>query len=141
MRYNNLVYLNGRVTRPYEAKYSKNRNVYVDFVLAVSKGARREDGQSDADFFRIRAMGKVAETLLQYGAEKGRIAVWGHLEMTSAEVNGELRFYTNLIADNIFIADLAERETDSAQAMPYNIPGVDIYKTYRPGKRDDSPFN
>jgi len=97
----NAVNLVGRISQDLELRYTKNHNAFVNFNLAV-KRPYKEDGEQDADFFRITAWGKLAENLVQYMNKGGMIAVTGYLKTSSYEdKNGTKHYAVDVIADKI----------------------------------------
>ena len=82
----NDVSLVGRLTANPELKRSSNGTPYVKFSIAINRVLSKEsrerleaENKSTADFPRISAFGKLAETVCQYLGKGALIGVTGYL--------------------------------------------------------------
>lgn len=65
----------GRITKDLEVRHvGADDTSILNFTLAVNRKFKR-DGQPDADFFNMVAIGKVAEIIAQYCEKGSQIAV------------------------------------------------------------------
>ena len=108
----NNVQLMGRLTRDAELKYLTNNNAVARFTLAVDKNLSKEKrqemeakGQQTADFIQCQAWGKMAESLVKYSGKGLRVLVNGRIQTGSYEKDGERRYTTDVIANNIEYLD------------------------------------
>lgn len=96
----NNVILIGRITAKPELQYTPNSQMAVTkFTIAVDRPSK--DGEKKADFIRVTAFGRRAETICRY-MDKGRqIAVQGKLQTGShKDRDGKTVYTTDVIIDN-----------------------------------------
>lgn len=107
----NQVILIGRTTKQPELKYIPSTgNAVTTFSLAVNRDFKDKDGNRQADFFNIVVFGKSAEYVANY-LGKGKIcAVRGRLQNESWEKNGEKKYATKIIADQVEILEWEKKE-------------------------------
>ena len=114
----NKVLLMGRLTRDPEVRYTANNNTLVcSFSLAVGRNFKRE-GQPDADFINIVAWGKTGEFSSKYFKKGLQVAVVGRLQNRSYEdSNGQKKYITEVIAEEVYFADSNNRQTADASIL------------------------
>lgn len=105
----NCVQLIGRLTRDPETRYSGETAV-CHFTLAVNR-QRSRDGEQQADFIRIVAFGKQAETVERYLSKGRQVAVNGRIQTGSyKDKDGRTVYTTDVIANNVeFLGGKSER--------------------------------
>ena len=108
----------GRLTRTPEIKYAGSKNTcFANFGLAVRKKYHAE-GEAEADFFEVRAMGKTAEFVEKYLNKGMKIEVHGRLEQnTWTTKEGEKRSSVRIMADDIEFAE-SKASSESYSATP-----------------------
>ncbi len=99
----NKVVLIGRLVRDPELRYTQNEGVPVaNFTIAVDRPFSNQKGEKEADFIRIVAWKKQAETCSSYLSKGSLIAVEGRLQIRSYEDReGIKRFASEIIARNV----------------------------------------
>lgn len=107
----NRVVLIGRLTRDPELRTTTTGKNVVEFSIAVNKRIKPQDGQPDADFFRVKAWGQTADYVNNY-INKGRlVAVDGRLETRKwTDQNGANRETIEVVADNVNALDRPREE-------------------------------
>lgn len=97
----------GRLTRDPEVTYSSEKEMTIArFTLAVDRGNRKEEGETNADFFRCVAFGNRAQFVEQYLHSGLRIAVNGKLRNENyTNKEGAKVYSVSLLTDNIEFAD------------------------------------
>lgn len=103
----------GRLTKDPNVRYAGSKNTcFADFSIAVRKKFKRE-GESDADFFEVTAMGKIAEFCEKYLKKGVKIEIHGHLvqNIWTAQ-DGTKKSTVKIQADEI---EFAESKASSAQ--------------------------
>lgn len=96
----NCVQLIGRLTKDPETRYSGETAV-CHFTLAVNR-QRGRDGEQQADFIRIVAFGKQAETVERYLSKGRQVAVNGRIQTGSyKDKEGRTVYTTDVIANNV----------------------------------------
>lgn len=108
----NKVILMGRLTKDPEAKYTQNGTVYTRFTLAVN---RRFAKEPTADFIPIITWGKVAEVCGNNLVKGSQILIEGRIQINSYDKNGEKRYTTEIIGDNV---EFLGSKPKSAPATP-----------------------
>ena len=80
------------------------------FILAVDREVKRE-GQPTADFIPVVTFGKLAVAVGDYLEKGQRASVRGRLQIRSYEKDGERRYMTEVIAQNVeFLSDRKREE-------------------------------
>lgn len=132
----NNVVLIGRIVKKPEIRYSPNtQEAVTSFTIAVD---RYKEG---ADFIKVTAYGKRAESICRY-MDKGRqIAIQGRIRTGSyKDRDGKTVYTTEVIIDNDeFLGGRSEAETTPASA-PAGVPDIDYDETAFVSANDDIPF-
>lgn len=90
----NKVVLIGRITAKPEISYTQSNMAVTKFTIAVDRG--KDKG---ADFIRVTAFDRQAETIARY-MDKGRmIAVEGRIQTGSYKKDGKTVYTTDVIID------------------------------------------
>lgn len=129
----NNVVLIGRIVKKPELQYTPNTQTAVtSFSIAVD---RRDEG---ADFIKVTAYGKRAESICRY-MDKGRqIAVQGRLRTGSyKDRNGNTVYTTEVIIDN---DEFLGGKQETAPSAPARVPDIDYDETAFVSANDDIPF-
>lgn len=91
----------GRATKDAEVSTTNNGKSVAKFTLAVDRRFKNADGEKVADFINIVAWSKLAEICGKYVKKGKQVAVIGEVQGRSYEVNGDKKFITEIIADEI----------------------------------------
>lgn len=91
----------GRATKDVEVSTTNNGKSVAKFTLAVDRRFKNADGEKVADFINIVAWSKLAEICGKYVKKGKQVAVIGEVQGRSYEVNGEKKYITEIIADEI----------------------------------------
>lgn len=120
----NHVILIGRLARDPELRFIPNTGrAVVNFTVAVDRNLSREKkaelqekGQPTADFIRVIAWGKLAETCANYLAKGRMVAVNGSIQTSSYKTNtGETRYATDVLANSVeFIGGSGDKPKSDA---------------------------
>lgn len=106
----NHVILIGRLVRDPELRFLPNNGIAVsNFTIAVDrklsrekKAEMQEKGQPTADFIRVIAWGKLAETCANYLSKGKQVAINGAIQTSSYKTNsGETRYSTDVLANSV----------------------------------------
>jgi single-strand DNA-binding protein len=106
----NQTTLVGRLVRDPDLKKISATVSKLYFVLAVSRGYKKEDGDTGADFIPICIWGKTAEIGMQLLKKGSPVLVSGRIQTRHYEKDQTKHFITEVIADNL---QLLEKKTDS----------------------------
>ena len=107
----NKVILIGRLTKDPEVKSTQNQVSYCNFSIAVDRKYKDASGERQADFINCVAWRQQADLLGRYFAKGHRIGVVGTLQTRTYEVDGQRRYATDVVVDEI---DFIESKNNSA---------------------------
>lgn len=97
----NRVILVGNVTKDVELKTSSSGLKYCRFSVAVPRAFANEQGQKESDFVGVVAWRTLAETISKFVHKGDKIGVVAKLQTRVWEENGEKKYTTEIIADEI----------------------------------------
>ena len=113
----NKVFLQGRLTADPELRHTPNGVAMASFRLAVDRDFKdKESGQRKADFISVTAWRQTAEFASRF-LSKGRMAiVEGKLQVREFnDKDGNRRFATEVVADNIYFGDSKRDEAPKSE--------------------------
>jgi len=115
----NKVILLGRLTKDVETRYTQTNNSLVaTFTLAVNRRFAKEGEERQTDFINIVAWGKTGEFSSKYFKKGLQVAVVGRLQNRSYEDNnGQKKYITEVIAEEVYFADSNNRQTADASIL------------------------
>lgn len=115
----NKVILLGRLTKDVETRYTQTNNSLVaTFTLAVNRRFAKEGEERQTDFINIVAWGKTGEFSSKYFKKSLQVAVVGRLQNRSYEdSNGQKKYITEVIAEEVYFADSNNRQTADASIL------------------------
>lgn len=115
----NKVILLGRLTKDVETRYTQTNNTLVaTFTLAVNRRFAKEGEERQTDFINIVAWGKTGEFSSKYFKKGLQVAVVGRLQNRSYEdSNGQKKYITEVIAEEVYFADSNNRQTADASIL------------------------
>lgn len=118
----NKVILIGRLTRDPEMRFTPANSVPVTtFTLAVDRPFTNQKGEREADFIRIVAWRKLAETCGNYLKKGMLIAISGRLQVRSYDgQDGQRRTIAEVVAD-----DMQFLEKKQSGQGPSDYDGID----------------
>ena len=142
----NKIMLGGRLTAKPEMRQTLGGIPVCSFTMAVNRRARAGE-QAVADFFTVTAWRQTAELVSKYFTKGSSILVVGTLQNRSwTDQNGQKRFATDIIADEINFVD-SRSESTAAQAdhVGAYVPAAYTAPAAAPsfedvGKDEDLPF-
>lgn len=110
----NKVILIGRLTKDPDLRYTPNGAAVCNFTVACDK--RDKDGNKDADFIDCVVWNKSAENLAKYMSKGRQIAVEGRVDVSSYEKDGQRRWKTQIVCNNVEFLGSGNGGGNSAQA-------------------------
>jgi single-strand DNA-binding protein len=136
----NRVVLIGRLTRDPELRTTSTGKNVVEFSIAVNKKIKPQDGQPDADFFRIKAWGQTADYVSNYITKGRLVGVDGRLETRKwTDQNGANRETVEIVADNVNALD-RPREDGGGNGGNYSGGGGGNRPSPAPAADEYDPF-
>lgn len=101
----NSVCLQGRLTNNPECRESSNKNIYVQFILAVDRNVIKSDGQRQTDFIKCVAFAQTANFIARNFKKGQQMLISGRISTsTYADDSGMNRTdYSVVIGDVHFV--------------------------------------
>ena len=111
---NNVVIV-GRLTKDPEVIETEKGNKRSFIILAVPRTYKNSDGTYDTDFINCVLWNVVAEHTCEYCKKGDIVGIKGRLQTSNYEVDGIMKYTTEVIAERItFLSDKAI-ENDEAE--------------------------
>ena len=101
----NKAILMGRLTKDPELRTTNSGHSVASFQIAVDRRFKNADGEREADFIPIVCWRKTAEFVKDYFVKGQRIALVGSIQVRSWDENGQRRWMTEVVADEVYFAD------------------------------------
>lgn len=120
----NKVILGGRLTATPELKATQSGVPVCSFSIAVNRKYQK-DGAQETDFINCVAWRQTAEFITRYFKKGSSICVVGAIQNRSWEDNGQKRYATDIVVDEVMFVD-SKNDTQSAETANTYIP--DAYK-------------
>lgn len=115
----NKVELIGNLTKDVELTTTPSGNYVTRFTIAVQRRFTNENGEREADFINCVAWRNQAENLHKYCHKGDKVAVVGRIETGSYETeNGEKRYTTDVVAEEIEFVSTKKAETNETELRP-----------------------
>jgi len=127
----NKVVLIGRLTRDPEIRHIPSGAAVTTFTLAVNRNFTNQQGEREADFIPIVVWRGLAETCARYLSKGRLVAVSGRIQTRSYERDGQRRYITEIVGDEVVFLD---RDSSRGNAAPAAMPEY-------PPIGQDSDFN
>ncbi|OHR73986.1 hypothetical protein HMPREF3291_05215 [Bacillus sp. HMSC76G11] len=137
----NSVQIIGNISTDIETKYTPSGKCVVSLNLAVTNPFNREK----TSFLPVEIWGKVAENTSNFCKKGSKIGVVGHLEVDSWEKDGQKKYKTKVVANQVEFLTPKEQSNNQSNP-PVNKPPKDIEDPFsNDGKPidindDDLPF-
>ena len=110
----NHIVMMGRLVRDPELRNAGDTPV-CSFRIACDRDFKNKDGEKENDFVDVVVWRRLAENVAKYFS-KGRMAVVsGRLQIREwTDKDGEKRFNTEIVADNVYFGDSKPRSGETA---------------------------
>lgn len=135
----NNVVLIGRLTRDVELRYTPQNQAVGQFILAVNRNFKNQNGEYDADFINCVIWGKSAENFANWTKKGNLVGITGRVQTRNYEnQQGQRVYVTEVVAESFQLLekrDNSANQNSMAEQMPPSFAGnpMDI-------KDDDLPF-
>ncbi|MHB8994103.1 MAG: single-stranded DNA-binding protein [Armatimonadota bacterium] len=143
----NNVVLVGRLANDPEMKYTQSGMPITTFRLAVDRGRKNDQGESETDWLNIVAFQKTAELVAQYCDKGSLVGIEGRIQSRTWEgQDGKKNYSVEIVANNVrFLESRSEAERRRAsrgQSAPAGAasappPPAD---NYGPIRDNEDPF-
>jgi len=133
--YLNKAMIIGNLTRDPELKGLPSGMKVCSFSVATSRTYKDKDGnkQETVEYHNISAFGKVGELAGQYLKKGQQVLVEGRLQTRSWETNGEKKYRTEIIADNV---QFGQKASGTFSSRPAASSSASIPTAGAPGAKD-----
>lgn len=103
--YNRSI-LMGNLTRDPEVRYSQSGVAVANVTLACNRSVKQADGsyKDQADFVGVVIFGKTGEMVGRYFHKGSGMLVEGRIQTRSYEKDGQKRYVTEVVADQVMFA-------------------------------------
>ena len=130
----NRIIIKGNICNDLELKESGETKI-LSFNVAVQRKFKNKNGEYETDFFRVSAFNQQATFISNYFRKGNQILVEGRLQNRTYEKDGETRYATDIIAEQIeFCGKKDDNQVINAQ------PQQDFSQTVFEGDNSDLPF-
>lgn len=112
---NQCIFMGRTVAEP-DIRYSTKSDgmCIANFTLAVSRKFKRE-GESEADFFRCVAFGKIAQGIEKYVSKGAKIIVTGEMQNDNYEKDGVKHYQMKLVVASWEFAESKKAASESGE--------------------------
>lgn len=118
----NRLTIIGNLTRDPEQRTTTTGSTVCTFTVAVNRRGRRDqqNGQPEADFFRVSAWNQLGETCQRYLAKGRKVAVVGPVSVhTYQGSDGQTRASLEVMANDVeFLSSRSEMDGEGGYAAP-----------------------
>jgi single-strand DNA-binding protein len=97
----NKVYQSGRLVKEPEIITATSGIKIAKFTIAVKRRYKNEQGEYESDFFNCSAFRNSADYIEKYIKKGNLVNIVGRLENRLFEKDGEKKFYTEIVVDEI----------------------------------------
>lgn len=107
----NKVMLTGRLGKDVELRVTPNGSSVATFSVASSRNIKDGDGwKEQTEWFNVVAWEKLAETCANYLHKGSRVFIEGRLQTREYEKDGQKRYFTEVIANDLIMLDSKKQE-------------------------------
>lgn len=114
----NKVFLIGNLTRDPELRTTSNGIAVCTFTLAVSRRFKNANGANDTDFLNVVVWRAQADSCAKYLKKGSKAAVSGSIQTRSYEVEGQKRYATDIVADEVQFLSTRSGDDEDMDAAP-----------------------
>jgi single-strand DNA-binding protein len=120
----NKVMLTGRLGKDVELRVTPNGSSVATFSVASSRNIKDGDGwKEQTEWFNVVAWEKLAETCANYLHKGSRVFIEGRLQTREYEKDGQKRYFTEVIANDLIMLDSKKAESgDNWDSEPAPAP-------------------
>lgn len=147
MNADNLVILNGRLTRDVDLRQNQNGDSYGLFTVAVNRTYKDSNGERPADFHNCVANGKQAEVIAQYFKKGDMIGIVGELRDNNYTKDGVQQYGKQIKVDSFGFRNSNNQSNQNMGQSNFNQAGgyksgMSQPRTSNPGANQnyDDPF-
>lgn len=116
----NKVALVGNLTRDPETRQTQSGQSACNFTVACQRHFKNAEGKYDADFIPCVAWRQTADFVAKYFKKGSKIGLTGSIQTRSYDKDGQKRYVTEVVVDEVeFVTSAADKgESAAAPALP-----------------------
>jgi single-strand DNA-binding protein len=120
----NRVQLIGRLGKDPETRFTPTGKSVTSFSVAVSRRWRSSEGETreETDWFNIDAWGRLGEICQDYLRKGSLVYLEGRLHTDRYEKDGEVRYFTRIVASQMQMLDRREKEAEPELELEEALP-------------------
>lgn len=128
----NKAIIGGRLTRDAEHTVTASGLDVAKFSVAIDRRFKKQGEEKQTDFLNVVAFGKTAEFVCKYFSKGSSIIVVGSIQTRSYEKDGQKRYVTEIIADEVnFGASKKDSASEESSATVSGESAVDALEKLR----------
>ena len=142
----NKAILCGRLTKDPEPAATASATEVSKFFVAIDRRYKKQGEEKQTDYLNVVAFGKTAEFVNKYFSKGSSIIVVGSIQSRTYEKDGQKRYVTEIIAEEVSFAG-SKKDNEESSATVSGESAVDALERLRehngfiPVDNDDSlPF-
>lgn len=122
----NNVVLVGRLTKRPELKFTTNGTKYSQFIVAVQRKFKNQNGEYESDFINCLMWSTAAENFTKFTNKGSLVGIEGRIQTRSYEKDGVKKYITEVVTENFSLLE-SKKVTESRNNVVQSI--------------EESPFN
>ena len=122
----NDVVLVGRLTKKSELKFTTNGTKYSQFIVAVQRKFKNQNGEYESDFINCLMWSTAAENFIKFTNKGSLVGIEGRIQTRSYEKDGVKKYIQEVVAENFSLLE-SKKVTESRSNVAQPI--------------EESPFN
>ena len=124
----NKLFIIGNLTRDPELRSTQSGKTVCNFTVAVNRRRSQNNGQPEADFFRVSAWSQLGENCQRYLMKGRKVAVVGPVSASTYQASdGSTRVQLEVTADDV---EFLSSRNDEQAAGGYAAPAAPVTPTY-----------
>lgn len=111
----NKCILIGNVVRDPELTTTGSGISVCKFTIAVNRTYKNANGEQETDFLNIVTWRGLADNCLRYLKKGSKVAVCGQIQTRTYEADGQKRYATDIVADDVEFLSSARNDGENGQ--------------------------
>ena len=113
----NKAIIGGRLTRDAEHTVTASGLDVAKFSVAIDRRFKKQGEEKQTDFLNVVAFGKTAEFVCKYFSKGSSIIVVGSIQSRTYEKDGQKRYVTEIIAEEVSFAGSKKDNEESSDTV------------------------
>ena len=108
----NDVVLVGRLVKKPELKFTTNGTKYSQFIVAVQRKFKNQNGEYESDFINCLMWSTAAENFIKFTSKGSLVGIEGRIQTRSYEKDGVKKYIQEVVAENFSLLE-SKKVTES----------------------------